>query len=79
MALYATCTQIPGCQTAYCKFEVVAGEDWQILDGMDNGITQVARQSTGVLLRGLLNNAWLLCYNADVHLPPITLAHYKPA
>lgn len=40
--------QIPGCQTAYCKFEIVAGEDWQILDGMDNGITQVARQSTGV-------------------------------
>jgi len=42
-------TQIPQCQTAYCKFEVVAGEDWQILDGMDNGITQVARQSTGEL------------------------------
>jgi hypothetical protein len=40
-------TQIPGCQTAYCKFELVAGEDWQILDGMDTGITQVARQSTG--------------------------------
>lgn len=39
--------QIPNCQTAYCKFEVVAGEDWQMLDGMDNGITQVARQSTG--------------------------------
>lgn len=43
-------TQIPGCQQAYCKFEVVAGEDWQILDGMDNGITQVARQSTGLCL-----------------------------
>lgn len=27
----------------------MAGEDWQILDGMDNGITQVARQSAGVL------------------------------
>lgn len=39
--------QIPGCQNAYCKYEVVAGEDWQILDGMDNGITQVARQSSG--------------------------------
>jgi hypothetical protein len=39
--------QIPGCQNAYCKYEVVAGEDWQILDGMDNGITQVARQSLG--------------------------------
>jgi hypothetical protein len=39
--------QIPGCQNAYCKYEVVAGEDWQILDGMDNGITQVAQQSSG--------------------------------
>lgn len=48
-AAVAAVTQIPGCQTAYCKFEVVAGEDWQILDGMDNGITQVARQSAGVL------------------------------
>jgi hypothetical protein len=39
--------QIPGCQNAYCKYELVAGEDWQILDGMENGITQVARQSSG--------------------------------
>ena len=40
-------SQIPYCQSAYCKYEIVAGEDWQILDGMDNGITQVARQSSG--------------------------------
>lgn len=39
--------QIPGCETAYCKFEIVAGEDWQLLDGMEAGITQVARQSFG--------------------------------
>lgn len=34
--------QIPNCDNAYCKFEVVAGEDWQLLDGMEGGITQVA-------------------------------------
>ena len=39
--------QIPGCDTAYCRFEMVAGEDWQLLDGMESGITQVARQSQG--------------------------------
>jgi hypothetical protein len=39
--------QIPDCETAYCKFEMVAGEDWQLLDGMETGITQVARQSQG--------------------------------
>ncbi|GBF90328.1 hypothetical protein Rsub_02434 [Raphidocelis subcapitata] len=32
---------IPDCDTAYCKFEVVTGEDWQLLDGMETGITQV--------------------------------------
>ena len=42
--------QIPGCDTAYCKYEVVAGEDWQLLDGLESGITQVARQSPGVRL-----------------------------
>lgn len=42
-----TRAQICGCDNAYCKFEVVAGEDWQLLDGMENGITQVARLSTG--------------------------------
>lgn len=39
--------EISGCQHAYCKFEVVAGEDWQLLDGMENGITQVAKQAQG--------------------------------
>jgi hypothetical protein len=39
--------QIPDCDSAYCKFEVVTGEDWQLLDGMETGITQVARQSQG--------------------------------
>jgi hypothetical protein len=39
--------QISGCSNAYCKYEVVAGEDWQLLDGMESGITQVACQSIG--------------------------------
>lgn len=39
--------QISGCDNAYCKFEIIAGEDWQLLDGMENGITQVARQAAG--------------------------------
>ncbi|KIZ00971.1 DNA polymerase iota subunit [Monoraphidium neglectum] len=39
---------IPGCDTAYCKFEMVAGEDWQLLDGMESGITQVVVSVYGV-------------------------------
>eukprot|EP00877_Chromochloris_zofingiensis_P007438 jgi/Chrzof1/2948/Cz12g05150.t1 len=39
--------EISGCDNAYCKFEIIAGEDWQLLDGMENGITQVARQAAG--------------------------------
>lgn len=41
-------TQIPYCDNAYCKFEIVAGEDWQVLDGIETGITQVSRQSQGM-------------------------------
>lgn len=40
-------TQIPYCDNAYCKYEMVSGEDWQLLDGMETGITQVSRQSSG--------------------------------
>ena len=39
--------QVPYCDNAYCKFEVVAGEDWQVLDGVETGITQVSRQGQG--------------------------------
>lgn len=40
--------QIPDCANAYVKFQLVAGEDWQLLDGLEEGITQAARVSTGM-------------------------------
>lgn len=39
--------QIPDCDNAYVKFQLVAGEDWQLLDGLEEGITQAARVSGG--------------------------------
>ncbi|KAJ9521813.1 hypothetical protein QJQ45_024675 [Haematococcus lacustris] len=38
---------IPGCSNAYLKFQLVAGEDWQLLDGLEEGITQASRASQG--------------------------------
>jgi hypothetical protein len=34
-------THAPG--SAYCRFEIVAGEDWALVDGHDGGTTQLAR------------------------------------
>ncbi|KAK9829078.1 hypothetical protein WJX72_003769 [[Myrmecia] bisecta] len=39
--------EIPYCDNAYCKYQLVHGEDWQRLDGLEDGITQVTRQSAG--------------------------------
>mmetsp|Transcript_8572 Transcript_8572/g.14740 ORF Transcript_8572/g.14740 Transcript_8572/m.14740 type:complete len:200 (+) Transcript_8572:185-784(+) len=39
--------EIPGCDNAYLKFQMTAGEDWQLLDGLEEGITQAARVSQG--------------------------------
>mmetsp|Transcript_16519 Transcript_16519/g.35730 ORF Transcript_16519/g.35730 Transcript_16519/m.35730 type:complete len:196 (+) Transcript_16519:181-768(+) len=39
--------EIPNCDNAYLKFQLVAGEDWQLLDGLEEGITQAARVSQG--------------------------------
>eukprot|EP00798_Chlamydomonas_sp_ICE-L_P009952 gene9952-7824_t len=42
------CAEIPDCENAYLKFQIVAGEDWQLLDGLEEGITQAARVSQGI-------------------------------
>jgi B9 domain-containing protein 1 len=39
--------QIPACTNSYLKFQFVAGEDWQLLDGLEEGITQAARVPDG--------------------------------
>ena len=39
--------QVPGSATAYCKFHLLHGEDWTKLDGMGEGLTQIARRSRG--------------------------------
>lgn len=39
--------QVPWCDNAYCKYQVVHGEDWKFVDGQEDGITQVTRRSTG--------------------------------
>mmetsp|Transcript_9349 Transcript_9349/g.26713 ORF Transcript_9349/g.26713 Transcript_9349/m.26713 type:complete len:98 (+) Transcript_9349:322-615(+) len=39
--------EIPACDNAYCKYQVVHGEDWKFVDGQEDGITQVTRQSLG--------------------------------
>jgi hypothetical protein len=66
-AMFLAHMQIPGCQNAYFKYEVVAGEDWQILDGMDNGITQVARQSSGEHVKAVGLSARGIHYSVVSH------------
>ena len=44
--------QLPDCDNAYLKFQIVAGEDWQPLDGLEDGITQASRASQGQGHRG---------------------------
>lgn len=39
--------QIPDCDNAYAKFQLVAGEDWTLASGLEEGITQAARVSSG--------------------------------
>eukprot|EP00955_Chlamydomonas_euryale_P082094 363670-Chlamydomonas_euryale.AAC.6 len=36
-------TQMPDVDNAYLKFQMVAGEDWQVLDGLEEGITQASK------------------------------------
>lgn len=40
-------TQVPSCDNGYCKFRIVRGDDWQLLEGFEDGVTQVTRQSSG--------------------------------
>lgn len=37
--------EIPGCDNAYCKYLLTYGDDWSILDGQEDGITQITRQT----------------------------------
>ncbi|MEW5301411.1 MAG: hypothetical protein WDW38_009626 [Sanguina aurantia] len=39
--------EIPDCDNAYAKFQLVAGEDWTLASGLEEGITQAARVSSG--------------------------------
>lgn len=41
--------QIPGIENAYCKWGLTLGEEWAILNGLGEGITQLARRGRGVL------------------------------
>ena len=38
---------LPGCDSAYCKYAFVHGDDWRVMDGLEDGITQITRKSTG--------------------------------
>jgi B9 domain-containing protein 1 len=46
--------QLPDCDNAYLKYQIVAGEDWQPLDGLEDGITQASRSSQGKHFIGLM-------------------------
>uniref|UniRef100_A0A7S0QX76 B9 domain-containing protein 1 n=1 Tax=Pyramimonas obovata TaxID=1411642 RepID=A0A7S0QX76_9CHLO len=37
--------EISSCDNAYCKYLLVYGDDWRILDGVEDGITQVTRKA----------------------------------
>ena len=35
--------ELPGCGNAYCKLSFYHGDDWQLLDGFEDGITQITK------------------------------------
>jgi len=38
---------IPRCENAYCKYSLVHGEDWAVLDGLESGTSQSTRKGHG--------------------------------
>mmetsp|Transcript_5517 Transcript_5517/g.6349 ORF Transcript_5517/g.6349 Transcript_5517/m.6349 type:complete len:198 (-) Transcript_5517:80-673(-) len=38
---------IPDSDNAYCKYLLVHGDDWSVLDGLEDGISQITRRSAG--------------------------------
>ncbi|QDZ18992.1 ciliary basal body-associated B9 domain-containing protein [Chloropicon primus] len=40
--------EIQGSRSGYCKFLVTHGEDWQVLDGLEEGVTHLSKRSPGV-------------------------------
>ena len=48
--------QIPHCMNAFCKYQIVHGEDWRLLDGMEEGLTQMARQASGSRLKATVTS-----------------------
>lgn len=42
--------QIPGVENAYCKWGIVMGEEWTVLNGLGEGVTQTARRGRGSTL-----------------------------
>ena len=40
--------QIQGSKSGYCKFLVTHGEDWQVLDGLEEGVTHLSKRAPGV-------------------------------
>ena len=40
--------EIPNRDNAYCKFMFVSGDDWTFVDGVEEGVTQVTRKTSGV-------------------------------
>jgi B9 domain-containing protein 1 len=68
------CAQLPGVENAYLRYQVVAGEDWQVLDGLEEGITQASRANQGApgMMHSLLEHAF------GHARPPAKLLHTHP-
>ena len=41
-------SQVHGSKSGYCKFLVTHGEDWQVLDGLEEGVTHLSKRSPGI-------------------------------
>lgn len=60
----------PGAENLYCKFSLVTGQDWLILDGIEHGITQIAnsRSALGSFVNGMLKRPEELTLNYPLEL-----------
>lgn len=56
--------EIPGVSNAYAKFMWVSGEDWKLVDGVGEGVTQVTRKTSGVDERLVWNFPLDITYKA---------------
>ena len=59
--------QIPGVDNAYCKFGTVLGDDWTVVNGLREGVTQMAQRGCGAPAFFMPLLCWPCLHNISAH------------